>query len=200
MDNILDVSFLLHDAASDFFARHFFVIKRMLLILAHLSLFGFLFPGIRKDLGNISVFLLFVILFISPLSKIFRMRLLLQVMSVRRELGIWMAYVATVHGVGYLLDPLWLSQNIVPYWNASFFSIDTRYILGIAAYTLTLPLLFTSNTLSIKFFGPKAWKRLHSMAYPLFLLVLFHFFLRTGRADNFGIISVLAVFSGYIFL
>src|SRR6185369_6170997 len=94
----------------------------------------------------------------------------------------------------------WLSQNIVPYWNASFFSIDTRYILGIAAYTLTLPLLFTSNTLSIKFFGPKAWKRLHSMAYPLFLLVLFHFFLRTGRADNFVIISVLAVFSGYIFL
>lgn len=199
-DFMFHVSFGLHDMLSSFFARHILGIKRTILIVAHISLLGFLFPEIRKDLGSIALFLLFFILFLSPVSKILRTRLLLQMMSVRRELGISMAYIATVHGVGYLFDPLWYSQYVAPQIGTSMFTIDPRYFFGIAAYGLTLPLLLTSNNLAIKFLGASLWKKLHRIVYVLFFVVLLHYFLKTGKADSIQYGIGLLVFSFYVFI
>lgn len=178
MIHSLFLAFRLHDWAANLFARHFRAIKLVLLLAAHLSLFGFFFPELRKDFGELAGNLLIGILFISPLSKIFRIRLLLQMMSIRRELGILMAYLATVHGVGYLLDPSWLQGEIVPYYG----DWMNGYVFGILAYTLTLPLLLTSNTLAQKHLGGSLWKAVHRTVYVIFALTVLHrFFIKTGR-------------------
>lgn len=172
----LEFIYRLHDAASGFLVKHVFAVKRGILILAHLSLFGFFFPELRKDFGELAANLLILILFISPLSKIFRMRFLLQLMMLRRELGIMMAYLATVHGVGYLIDPDWYDYIIAPMLAGNFWGEDPRYVFGIAAYVLTLPLLLTSNALAQKYLGTK-WKLLHRTVYVMFAFAIIHRFL-----------------------
>ncbi len=176
---LLQIVYQLHDGASDFLVKHVFTVKRGILIVAHLSLLGFFFPEVRKDFGSLAANLLIVILFISPLSKIFRMRLLLQLMMLRRELGITMGYLATVHGVGYLLDPDWFEFIVAPMLAGNIWGEDPRYIFGILAYMLTLPLLLTSNVLAQRFLGTK-WKLLHRTVYGMFALAIIHRFLAKG--------------------
>lgn len=185
IDPFIVFCFRLHDSASDFLAAHLLSIKRTLLIVAHLSLFGFLFPDLRKDFGEMAANVLLVILFLSPLSRIFRMRLLAQLMGIRRELGILMAYLATVHGMGYILDPAWFVVLIAPYWRTDFLSIEPRLLLGMLAYALTLPLLLTSNTLALRFLGGKRWKMLHRLVYGIFFAAIFHrLFTRSAAGDD----------------
>jgi sulfoxide reductase heme-binding subunit YedZ len=169
--------FSLHDLIAKWFALYFRSTKIGLLLIAHLSLFGFFFPELRKEFGELAGNLLIGILFISPISKIFRVRLFLQIMSIRRELGILMAYLATVHGVGYLLDPAWFQAEILPHYG----EWRNGYIFGILAYTLTLPLLLTSNTWSQKHLGSAFWKVIHRIIYGMFVLAVLHrFFIKTG--------------------
>lgn len=192
---ILHWGYQLHDWVSDFLVKHIFAVKRTLLVLAHLSLFGFLFPEMRKDFGELAANLLIVILFISPLSKIFRMRLLIQLMMLRRELGIMMGYLATVHGVGYLIDPDWADFIIQPMLAGNFWGDDPRYTFGILAYALTLPLLLTSNALSQRFLGTK-WKLLHRSVYLMFAFAIIHRFLVKG-APVFVIVEIIVLLGSY---
>lgn len=173
---LLRSGYRLHDAASDWLLKHIFAVKRGILVVAHLALFGFFFPELRKDFGELAANLLIVILFLSPLSKIFRMRFLIQLMMLRRELGITMAYLATVHGVGYLLDPLWFETIVAPLLVGEVSGDNLRYVFGIMAYLLTLPLLLTSNALSQRLLGTK-WKVLHRTVYLMFAFAILHRFL-----------------------
>lgn len=192
---ILHWVYQLHDWVSDFLVKHIFAVKRTLLVLAHLSLFGFLFPEMRKDFGELAANLLIVILFMSPLSKIFRMRLLIQLMMLRRELGIMMGYLATVHGVGYLIDPDWADFIIQPMLAGNFWGDDPRYTFGILAYALTLPLLLTSNALSQRFLGTK-WKLLHQSVYLMFAIAIIHRFLVRG-APTFVLFEIALLLGTY---
>ena len=198
-DQLLVLCFFLHDGASNFLMQHLYGIKRFLLVVAHLSLFGFLLPDLRKDFGELAANLLIVILFLRPLSKIFRMRLLMQLMSLRRELGILMAYLATVHGIGYLLDPEWFSVFIAPYWRTDFLAIEPRLLFGMLAYTLTLPLLLTSNNLALKFLGGKKWKMLHRLVYLLFIAAASHRFLTKSifAYDMFALFEAALLLGSY---
>lgn len=202
IDPVLVFCFRLHDGLSDFLARHLFRAKWFLLAIAHLSLFGFLFPEWRKDFGEMAANVLIVILFLSPLSKIFRARLLLQMMGLRRELGILMAYLATVHGLGYMLDPDWLQVFIAPYRETGFSALQPGLLFGIAAYTLTLPLLFTSNNLATRFLGGKNWKRLHRLVYGLFVAAIFHrLLIRSGSGyDMIALAQAALLISSYAFV
>ncbi len=192
---LLHIAYRLHDWVSDFLTRHVFSVKRGILVLAHLSLFGFLFPEMRKDFGELAANLLIVILFISPLSKIFRMRLLLQLMMLRRELGIMMGYLATVHGVGYLIDPDWYTFIVTPMFTGDIWGEDPRYTFGLLAYALTLPLLLTSNALAQKYMGAK-WKLLHRTVYLMFAFAIIHRFLMKG-APAFVIFEIIVLLGAY---
>jgi DMSO/TMAO reductase YedYZ heme-binding membrane subunit len=192
---ILHLGYRLHDWVSDFLVKHIFAVKRTLLVLAHLSLFGFLFPELRKDFGELAANLLIIILFISPLSKIFRMRLLIQLMMLRRELGILMGYLATVHGVGYLIDPDWADFIIQPMLAGNIWGNDPRYAFGLLAYALTLPLLLTSNALSQRYLGTK-WKWLHRSVYLMFAFAIIHRFLVKGT-PAFVIFEIVILLGSY---
>lgn len=179
---MLYLGFRLHDRLSQWLATHFFLIKTGLLVLAHLTLFGFFFPDLRREFGEAAGNLLIFILFLSPLSKIFRIRFLQQLMGLRRELGILFGYLATVHGVGYLIDPnfhLVLGQYIP--WEP--LSIEAPLLFGLLAYLFTLPLLFTSNNFANRLLGGRDWKRLHRIIYGMALLAVLHRFLMSGMAE-----------------
>lgn len=197
MTVLLEFLFWCHDLAGVFLAKHLFTIKKLILIVAHLALFGFFFPDVRKDFGEIAFYLLFALLFLSPLSRIFRTRLLLQAMSLRRELGIAMAYLATVHGLGYLLDPQWFALLVAPSLAESLWSVDPGILAGATTYLLTLPLLFTSNTLAQRFLG-RRWKTLHRVVYVVFALALFHQYLMKGAGPG-ELFQASALFSTYLF-
>ncbi len=192
---LLRIAYRLHDLASGFLVRHVFSVKRGILVVAHVSLFGFLFPEMRKEFGELAANLLIIILFISPLSKIFRIRLFLQLMMLRRELGIMMGYLATVHGVGYLIDPDWYVFIVAPMLTGNIWGEDPRYVFGLLAYVLTLPLLLTSNALAQKYLGPK-WKMLHRTVYLMFAFAIIHRFLIKG-APAFVIFEIIVLLGSY---
>jgi len=200
-DPLIRIGCRLHDVLSDCIARHLKWVKSGLLIIAHLSLLGLLFPQYSQTFGSAAEYLLLFILLISPLSKLFRMKLLYQVMGLRRELGIWFAYLAIVHSVGYLSNPDWFGVFIAPHLSEPA-SIFPRYIFGIIALILTLPLLITSNALSLRLLRGN-WKRVHFLAYPLFATMLLHIFLpRNGgmESDLIGWIQFALAFGGYVLL
>ena len=195
--------FRLHDLAADFLTRHLMGVKRALHLIAHLTLFGFLFPDLRIEFGKYAFYVLLYILFLSPLSKIFRARLLLLLMSIRREFGILFGYLVSVHVLGFLLDPLWFDFTIRPFLSGNFFGIDPRYIFGIFAYVCTLPLLLTSNRIANTVLG-KNWKRLHRLAYFVLAFSVFHKYLFPGEgfggANSFRIVEALILLGLYGFL
>jgi sulfoxide reductase heme-binding subunit YedZ len=199
-DPLFQWGFRIHDGLCDFLAKHAGKIKTGLLTVAHLSLFGFLFPEMRKGFGETARNLLLVILFLSPLSKIFRMRLLLLLMGFRRQLGIWFAYLSTVHGIGYMIDPDW-AEFIFRSGFPAPFGMEPRFLFGIAAFTLTLPLLFTSNNLAMRLLKGN-WKRVQMLAYPVFVLVILHnFILSTLSAEGVaGILASVLVIGAYVLL
>lgn len=202
-DLFLDSCFQVHDSVSNFIAENFLLIKRVILIVAYLSLFFILFPEMRRGFGSLAEWMLLGILFLSPLSKIFRMKLLSQLMGLRREFGILMGCFALVHGVAYFIDPLAFSFDIAPYLNTQFFTMQPLYYFGILALLLTLPLFLTSNNRSVRFLGGKRWKLLHRSVYALLLLMLLHiFFLRSMRRGySFGeFISPVSIVFGYVLL
>jgi len=202
-DLFFDFCFQMHDSVSNFIAENFLLIKRVILIVAYLSLFFILFPEMRRGFGSLAEGMLLGILFLSPLSKIFRMKILAQLMGLRREFGILMGCFALVHGVAYFIDPTSFSLNISPYLNAQFFSMQPLYYFGILTLLITLPLFLTSNNLSLRFLGGKRWKLLHRSAYALLLIMLLHIlFLRSMRRGySFGeLISPASIVLGYVLL
>ena len=200
MQRLLRFLFWTHDTLSDFLAKHFVFIKRLMLIVAHLSLFGLLFPEMRKDFGELAEVMLLAILFLSPLSKIFRTRLLLQLMGLRREMGITMAYLATVHVLGFFLDPQWYVPFVDFYLGQKFWKTDPGLLFGILAYTLTLPLLFTSNSLAQRFLGGRNWKRLHRVVYVVFIAVAFHKSLVGRGVTSFALFQAITLILLYLFV
>lgn len=159
-----------HDFASGLLVKYFLSVKKVILVVAYGSLFGIFFPEFGRDYGNASITILFVIVFLSPLATIFRMRLLLQMMGLRRELGILMGCLAIVHGMTYL----------IPVWGTDTSLLPPYFWLGFGALFLTLPLLLTSNTFSLRLFGGKKWKTIHYLVYPLFIVAVLHESLRFG--------------------
>lgn len=194
---LLVFSFRLHDWAAAWLARYFFRVKTVLLIIAHLTLFGFFFPDLRKEFGEMAGNLLIGILFLSPLSKIFRARLLQQLMGLRREFGITFGYLATVHGVGYLTDPLIAPYFIEQVTSSTLGIWERPFLFGFLAYAVTLPLLFTSNTLANRLLGGRNWKLLHRTVYVMALLAVMHRFTIKGM-DPVALIEMVVLIGGYL--
>lgn len=196
--------FWMHDALTAFLIGHTRVLKRCLLILAHALLLLLLLPELnsfRRELGSLAGNLLIGILFLSPLAVIFRARLLLVLMGFRRELGILMGYAALVHGLSYMLDASFQPPIIPTILAGNASSLSGGLWAGLVGILLTLPLLLTSNTWSLKRLGGQRWKKLHRLVYPAFAFIAIHRFFQVG-----GVGDVEAWFSlgllggGYVWL
>lgn len=167
---LLDISFRLHDVTCDGIAKYFLLLKKTILLIALFSLLGAFYPLVFRQYGELSGNLLIILLFLSPLSKIFRMRLLLQLMGLRRELGILMGYLALVHGLGFLIQFGDFSLLIPP---ADPVLANFFLPFGFIGLFLIVPLLLTSNSISVTFFGV-FWKKIHYLVYPAFFFIVLH--------------------------
>lgn len=187
MEKIWTVCFYLHDLASELLIRHMRSIKCGLLITAHVSFLALFLPALavfRGTFGSLAGNLLIGILFLSPLATILRMRLLVLLMGMRRELGILMGYLACVHGFGYLLDSRFTQRVFFDISFSSVRSIPWGIFAGCVGLIMIVSLLSTSNTISIKILGGKRWKQLHRLVYPAFIIIIIHRFFQVSGEES----------------
>ncbi len=136
--------------------------------------------------------ILWILLFLPILARVFWIHLAMILLPFRKEGGILMGSLAIVHALKFILpsypylsDPAFWSQKTLA------FALGFWFL----ALLITIPLTLTSNTLSMKKLG-KYWKKLHRLAYVLVFLVVLHvLFLQWNRWHvDYGIIALFLLF------
>jgi sulfoxide reductase heme-binding subunit YedZ len=124
---------------------------------------------LERLLGLWALRFLIACLAITPLRQSFGINLL----RYRRQIGLLAFYYAMLHLSVYLV----LDQGLDG--SAIVADIVKRpYItIGMAAFTLLVPLAVTSNNASIRHLGGRAWSRLHKLVYIAIALAAVHFVL-----------------------
>tara|TARA_B110000908_G_scaffold71513_1_gene86342 strand:- start:122 stop:730 length:609 start_codon:yes stop_codon:yes gene_type:complete len=92
--------------------------------------------------------------------------------QVRRLIGLWMFFYATLHVVTYV----WLDFNFLFDVMIDDVLEHPRILVGFAAFLLTIPLAATSNQYMMKKLKSK-WKALHKTVYLVAILAVVHFLL-----------------------
>ncbi len=147
-----------------------------------------------RAFGDASFMLLFMSMILGPAARIWPR--LLALVPWRRELGIWFALSALVHGylvwVGWARWDVWrfLGYEFIPQvGQRAFFypGFGLANLMGAVALAGALPLAGTSSDMAVTFLGIASWKWLHSFAYVVFYLVALHgvYFLFLHYAPSF---------------
>ncbi|MFB0965762.1 MAG: ferric reductase-like transmembrane domain-containing protein, partial [Patescibacteria group bacterium] len=177
---------------TDFVSKNREKISRALLAVSAAATLLVFVPELLKDTGSWALFLLVFIMFLSPVSSITGSRFLRVLMPFRKEVGILMGVMATVHAVktfttGYASPELAMNSAI---W-ISPATLLTPIGWGLAALVFVIALTVTSNRFSMRLLG-KNWKLLHRTAYLAFVLTYVHVGYITGE-----IASAIAVVVAY---
>jgi methionine sulfoxide reductase heme-binding subunit len=95
----------------------------------------------------------------------------LNLIRYRRAIGLLAFFYVTMHlltwgvlDMGLRLDQI--AADLVKRW---------YIIIGLAGFVMLVPLALTSNNLSIRRLGPKAWQRLHRLTYGAILAGAVHY-------------------------
>lgn len=112
--------------------------------------------------------LLLLALTITPLRIIFSWR---RPIVFRRMIGLFSFVYALTHFFIYLF----FDQELDFSETAADIAKRPYITLGFVALVLMLPLVLTSNTFMLKKIGPKRWRQLHKVIYPVVILVVIHF-------------------------
>lgn len=134
-----------------------------------------------RAVGDASFVLLFLTLILGPLSKIWSG--VAKIISWRRELGIWFAVTAAIHGL--LILNGWVQWDFMRLMGYEFIPELNRIarlepgfglanLLGLTALFWAVVLASTSCDKAIVSLGSTSWKILHSTAYVIFYLVSLH--------------------------
>ncbi len=141
-----------------------------IVFLAFLSLWFLFSENSVKDSGWYAITVLWIILWMPILSRLFGVEIFQTLLPLRKELGILMGVLAIVHGGRFFMNypdiitdkSFWLSAGFLSYLAFGFFAL-----------ILTLPLLFTSNDFLMKKMG-KYWKYLHRLVYGILIFTILH--------------------------
>ncbi len=134
-----------------------------------------------RAVGDASLIFLYLTLILGPAARLFPPAG--ELLSYRRELGIWFGVFAILHTV--LILNGWARWNVLRFMGyESFPGLDRMVrlesgfgmanLLGLLAVLLTLPLMVTSADWAVRALGGSAWKFLHYGAYTIFYLVVMH--------------------------
>lgn len=134
-----------------------------------------------RAMGDASFVILAVILSIGPLARLWPPAS--QFTSWRRELGIWFALLALLHG--FLIMNGWAHWSILRFLGYEFVPQLDRWarlepgfglanLLGLTALIWALVLMATSSDWAVKKLGSASWKWLHAGAYIIFYLITLH--------------------------
>jgi sulfoxide reductase heme-binding subunit YedZ len=185
--------------------KHITVIKAVVWVLAFIPVTRLFYLGFTDALGvNPIEFVehstgLWALIFLLASLTMTPIRLLTgQVWQIqlRRLLGLWMFFYATLHVIAYLwLDFNFLFDEII---NDVF--EHPRILVGFAAFILTIPLVITSNNYMMKKLKGR-WKTLHKSVYAVAILAVLHFLLLVKKdlTEPFYYAAVLAILFGIRF-
>lgn len=155
------------------------VFKPLVFIVLLLPLFSYIW-GVSQDnlganpleavirgLGDWGLRILLLTLLLSPLRRLLNWP---QLLRLRRMLGLYAYFYVVLHLMAYL----WLDQSFD--WFEIWRDILERPFItvGMLAVVLLTPLALTSTKGMIRRLG-KNWKRLHTLVYPISILVIIHF-------------------------
>ena len=124
---------------------------------------------ITQRTGRTAIIWLVLSLACTPLNIIFGLRPFNQV---RRPLGLYSAFYATLHFITFLILDYRLNLNLI--WQTI---IEKPYIfLGVTGFLILTLLTFTSTKKSMQKLGKK-WSQLHRLVYLAAIILLLHFFM-----------------------
>ncbi len=134
-----------------------------------------------RAMGDVGFVLLFLILVIGPLARLWRPAE--RLLSWRRELGIWFAVSVVLHAI-FILDG-WVQWSLISLMGYEYLPQFERYgrlepgfglanIIGLFALFWTLVLATTSSDKMVNFLGVDSWKWLHRGANTIFYLITAH--------------------------
>ncbi len=128
------------------------------------------FDPIREVLlrtGLYALVLLILSLACTPLNLLFGLR---QVLPLRRTLGLYAFFYATLHFLTFVV----LDYGLQPGQIVAAIAEKNYALVGFAAFLILLALAVTSTRGWMKRLG-KNWKRLHSLVYVAAILAIVHF-------------------------
>lgn len=139
-----------------------------------------------KSAGSTGLTLVLLILILSPLAEITKLKTLLFLKTMRRPFGICSGLLIGIHGLHYSDSLVYAIQ----YWEVSLLNIGILF--GSLWATIMLMLTVTSNNLSQKFLGRK-WKIIQQGAYLALLFGVIHAILLSQEWDLlfFGLIYII---------
>lgn len=134
-----------------------------------------------RAFGDASLLLLFGSLVLGPLAKLSRPTA--RLLPWRRELGIWCAVTALVHGILVLMN--WVKWDFGRLMGYEFIpelgrtarlepGFGLANLMGLVAVLWALVLGVTSSNKVVRALGSPSWKWLHHGAYVLFYLAVLH--------------------------
>ena len=157
-------------------------IELTLLILAFLIPIIWFFFGINQDsknageifksAGSGGLYLIFLLLLISPLAELTKSKVLLFFKTMRRPFGICSGLLIGIHAIHYVDYLFWAVMN----WEFTLYS--TALLSGCIGSIILITLTLTSNNLSQKMLGKK-WKLIQQWSYYALLFWLIHAILIT---------------------
>jgi len=133
------------------------------------------FDEIIHRTGNDTVWVLMAALAVTPLSRIARYP---QLTLVRRIVGVAAFCYGAIHLGAYVAD-----QSVDLVKVAREIVLRVYLTIGFVALVGLAALAATSTDSMTRRLGGRRWRRLHSLAYPIGLLAVVHFFLQT-KLDN----------------
>lgn len=159
--------------------QHILWVKGLVWLLALTPLARLIWLGFNDDLGANQVEFIehstgtWALVFLLASLSMTPIRLLTnQVWQIqlRRLLGLWMFFYATLHFItylwldfGFLMDDIF--KDVVKH---------PRILVGFIAFVLTIPLAATSNQYMMKKLKTK-WKKLHQSVYLIAILAVLHY-------------------------
>ena len=159
--------------------QHIIMVKGVVWLLALMPITRLVWLGFNDDLGANPVEFIehstgtWALVFLLASLSMTPIRLLTnQVWQIqlRRLLGLWMFFYATLHFITYLwLDFGFLMDDI--YKDVL---KHPRILVGFAAFVLAIPLAATSNQYMMKKLKSK-WKKLHQSVYLIAILAVLHY-------------------------
>ena len=123
-----------------------------------------------RSTGVLTLVFVLITLSITPLRKIFGWNSLIKV---RRMLGLYAFFYATIHLVAYSIfdKSLDIGAIAADVWQRPFIAI------GMLAFLMLVPLAVTSTNGMVKRLGGKNWGRLHKLSYVIGVLGVIHFWM-----------------------
>lgn len=122
--------------------------------------------ALEQELGGLALKMLIATLAVTPIRNWTGVNLV----RFRRAIGLLTFYYVLLHLLVWLLLDVQILGQI---WADI---VKRPYVtIGMAAFTLMIPLALTSNDLSIRKLGPKRWRAIHRLTYAAAFLGALHF-------------------------